>query len=162
MSKRKESKRTAKFVLEPDGFSIHTFELSKRLTRHEYHQTKDRLYQIQISEGQTVIYQESKGRHCCVRFRKYGMRIYLEHHQGETGSDTYYVRMVVNPRVLIEPGCSYLGILPPDESSIKGLKQAFKNCLPIPYLIRTSITITSPGWISAQISAATTTPYSVN
>lgn len=127
MSKRKESKRTAKFELEPDGFSIHTFELSKRLTRHEYHQTKDRLYQIQISEGQTVIYQESKGRHCCVRFRKYGMRIYLEHHQGETGSDTYYVRMVVNPRVLIEPGCSYLGILPPDESSIKGLKQAFKK-----------------------------------
>ena len=127
MSKRKESKRTAVFKLEPDGFSAHTFELSKRLTRHEYRQMKDRLYRDHVSKGQALIYQEFKGRHCCLQYRKYGVRIYLEHHQGETGADTYYVRMVVNPRVLIEPGCSYLGILPPDESSIKELKKAFKK-----------------------------------
>lgn len=127
MSRRIESKKTAVFELEPDGFSIHTFELSKRLTRHEYHQMRDRLYRSQVNAGQPAIYQEFKGRHCCVKYRKHGVRVYLEHHQGEAGADAYYVRMVVNPRVLIEPGCSYLGILPPDESSIKKLKKAFQK-----------------------------------
>ena len=127
MSKRTESKKTAVFELEPDGFSIHTFELSKRLTGHEYHQMKDGLYRSQMGEKEIVIYQEFKGRHCCGKFGKYGVRIFLEHNQGENGADTYYVRMVVNPRVLIKPGCSYLGILPPDESSIKKLKKAFSK-----------------------------------
>ena len=40
MSKRKESKKTAVFALEPDGFSIHTFELAKKLAKHEYHEIK--------------------------------------------------------------------------------------------------------------------------
>ena len=56
-----------------------------------------------------------------------GVRIYLEHNQGESGFDIYYVRMIINPRVLIEPGCSYLGILPPEESSIRELEKAFKK-----------------------------------
>jgi len=123
MSKRKESKEVAVFELEPDGFSIHTFELSKRLTKHEYHHMKKTLY----DDPATEIYQEYKGHHYCGAYRRYGVRIYLEHNQSEGGFDTYFVRMVINPRVLIEPGCSYLGILPPEESSIKKLKKTFKK-----------------------------------
>ena len=37
-------KKICKFVLEPDGFSIHTFELSRRLTKHEFDQIKGELY----------------------------------------------------------------------------------------------------------------------
>lgn len=37
------------------------------------------------------------------------------------------ILMILNPRVLIEPGCSYLGILPPEKSSIKELEKAFKK-----------------------------------
>ena len=55
------------------------------------------------------------------------MRVYLEHNESESGYDTYFVRMVVNPRVLIEPGCSYLGILPPEKSSIKKIEAAFRG-----------------------------------
>lgn len=127
MSKRTESKKTAVFELEPDKFSLHTFELSMRLTKHEYYQMKDKLYRSQEREKNTVIYQERKGRHCCMKYGKHGVRICLEHNQGENGFDTYFVRMIVNPRMLIEPGCSYLGILPPEKSSVEKLEKAFKK-----------------------------------
>lgn len=127
MNKRKESKKTAVFELEPDGFSIHTFELSKQMTRYEFHQMKDVLYCGNKSGEEAVIYQKWKGCHYYKKYEKHGMRIYLEHNQNESGFDTYFVRMIVNPRMLIEPGCSYLGILPPEESSIKKLQRAFKK-----------------------------------
>lgn len=129
MSKRIESKKTAVFELGPDRFSIHTFELSQELTKKQYHQMKDKLYRLQEQPGEEQwIYQEEKGRHCCIRFRKYGIRmITLEHNKGENQFDSYFLRMIVNPRLLIEPGCSYLGILPPEESSMKKLKKAFKK-----------------------------------
>ena len=127
MTKRIESKKTAVFELETDRFSSHTFELSMRLTRHEYHHIKDTLYRSQEGKMNIVIYQERKGRHCCMKYGKHGVRICLEHNQGENGFDTYYVRMIINPRVLIEPGCSYLGILPPKKSSMEKLEKAFKD-----------------------------------
>lgn len=131
MSKRIESKKTAVFNLEPDGFSIHTFELSQKLSKKQYHQMKDELYCLQEQPGEKQwIYQERKGLHNCIRFRKCGIRaIILEHTTSENRCDLYYLRMIVNPRMLIEPGCSYLGILPPKESSIKELKKAFKERL---------------------------------
>lgn len=125
MSKRRESKKTAVFELEPDGFSIHTFELSKKLTKHEFHHIKSSLYQSQ--DGSIYEDDKYKGLFHCKKYCKCGVRIDLEHNQSEESFDTYFVRMVVNPRVLIEPGCSYLGILPPEESSIKKLRKNFKK-----------------------------------
>lgn len=129
MSKRIESKKTAVFTLGPDGFSSHTFELSKRLTKHEYHHMKDKLYRLQEQPGEGQwIYQEKKGLHHCIRFRKYGIRtITFEHIKSKAEFDLYYLRMIVNPRLLIEPGCSYLGILPPEKSSIEKLQKAFRK-----------------------------------
>lgn len=49
--------------------------------------------------------------------------------EGKNPYDLYYLRLIVNPRVLIEPGCSYLGILPPEKSSIKQLTKAFCKLL---------------------------------
>lgn len=128
MSKRVESKKMAVFELEPDRFSIHTFELSKRLSRQEYHRMKDSLYRSQEGKiGKADIYQEQEGRHYCRKFEKHGVRVYLEHNRSENSAHTYFVRMIVNPCVLIDPKCSYLGILPSEESSIKKLKKAFQN-----------------------------------
>lgn len=127
MSKRVESRKIAVFVLEPDGFSIHTFELSKQLTKFEYHQIKDTLYRSQEKDKKKYIYREYKGHYFCEKYKDNGVRIYLEHNKCESGFDTYFVRMIINPRVLIEPGCSYLGILPPERSSIKEIKSAFKE-----------------------------------
>lgn len=127
MSKRVESKKIAVFELEPDGFSIHTFELSKQLTKSEYRQIKDTLYQGQQGKKNISIYREFKGHYCCKKYQKRGVRIYLEHYESESGFDSYFVRMVINPRVLIEPGCFYLGILPPEESSIGQISGAFEE-----------------------------------
>lgn len=127
MSKRVESHRTAVFELEPDGFAIHTFELSKKLTRHEYRRIKDTLYRSQEGTKKVIIYREYKGCYCCMRYKDNGVRIYLKQKESESGFDTYFVRMAVNPRVLIDPGCSYLGILSPEKSSIKKIKVAFKE-----------------------------------
>ena len=127
MCKRVESKKTAVFELEPDGFSIHTFELSMRLTKHEYHQIKDTLYRNQKKTKKINFYEEYNGHYYYSRYQERGLRIYLEHNESENGFDTFFVRMIVNPRMLIELGCSYLGILPPEKSSIKKIKIAFEE-----------------------------------
>ena len=44
MSKKIVKHKTANFTLEPDGFSIHTFELSKKLSATEYYDIKDIFY----------------------------------------------------------------------------------------------------------------------
>lgn len=46
-------------------------------------------------------------------------------HSHSDEHDSYHVYMVINPRKLIDPESSYLGILPPEESSIKALRKAF-------------------------------------
>ena len=53
MSKRTESKKVAVFELEPDRFSIHTFELSKRLTMYEFQQVKGKLYQCKKTQRES-------------------------------------------------------------------------------------------------------------
>ena len=129
MSKKIIKHKNASFTLEPDGFSIHTFELSRKLTKMEYDRLKDSLYKQQEQSTQKGWMYKSKnwkGVHICTLYAQYGIRITLEHNESES-FDTYFVRMVINPRKLIEPDCSYLGILPPEESSVKQLKKSFEE-----------------------------------
>lgn len=44
-------KNAGTFRIEPDGFSIHTFELSKKVTNNDYKRMRDRLYH-QCSKGE--------------------------------------------------------------------------------------------------------------
>ena len=124
MSKKIVKHKTANFTLEPDGFSIHTFELSKKLSATEYYDIKDQLYrQLEQSGGKPWVYKDGYGNHICVLYTGYGINsIRLEHNRS---ADTYFLRMVVNPRKLIDPKSSYIGILPPEEASIKALRKAF-------------------------------------
>lgn len=124
MSKKIVKHKTANFTLEPDGFSIHTFELSKKLSTTEYYDIKDQLYrQLEQSGGKPWVYKDGYGNHICVLYTGYGINsIRLEHNRS---ADTYFLRMVVNPRKLIDPKSSYIGILPPEEASIKALRKAF-------------------------------------
>lgn len=126
MSKKKTQTKRAAFTLEPDGFSIHTFELSRRITHREYRSMKDKLYrQQEQSAKRGWLYGDGYGSHICTLYAESGIRsIILEHNQT---ADTCFVRIAVNPRKLIEPECSYIGILPPEKSSVKKLKKAFKE-----------------------------------
>lgn len=125
MSKKIVKRRTARFTLEPDGFSIHTFELSRKIKRKEYYAVKDQLYrQQEQSSGKPWIYKDGYGMHTCTCYANYGIRILLEYNNSDL-ADTYFIRIIVNPRKLIDPESSYIGILPPEESSIKKLMKSF-------------------------------------
>ena len=62
MSKRIVKHKTARFTLEPDGFSIHTIELSMEISYREFQRIKDQLYrQQEQSGGKPWIYKDSCG-----------------------------------------------------------------------------------------------------
>lgn len=129
MSKKVTRNRKATFALEPDGFSIHTIELSYQCTRMQWLEIKQWLYKLQGNRAigkSHFIYEEFEGRYVCTKYAEYGIRIKLEYN-GNDKYQRYYLRMIINPRKLIDPESSYIGILPPTEKSICSLKKAFKK-----------------------------------
>ncbi len=119
-SKKIRKRRQAEITLEPDGFSIHTFELSMKLSKSEWKKCKQRLFADQEETGEHWIYLDKQsGHYICTRYADAGIRIRLE--RNDTGKDknTHFIRMIVNPRKLVYPQSGYLGILPPDEDSIR-------------------------------------------
>ncbi len=126
---RKIVTRKACFELEADGFSIHTFEISRKLTKSEWHHCKKKLYDQNQVSSKICIYQESKDVHRVSQYEANGLRITLEHAHDQENSRGYYVRMVVNPRKVIDPDASYIGIFPPEKSSIIELQAAFHALL---------------------------------
>ena len=121
--------KKARFELEADGFSIHTFEISRKLTKSEWNYCKGKLYDQNQVSSKSCVYKESKGVYRVSLYEKYGLRITLEHAPDQENSRGYYVRMVVNPRKVIDPNASYIGIFPPEKSSITELQAAFSILL---------------------------------
>ena len=121
--------RKARFMLEADGFSVHTFEISRKLTKSEWNYCKGKLYDQSKVFSKGCVYKESKGVHRVSRYEANGLRITLEHAHDQEDSRGYYVRMVVNPRKVIDPDASYIGIFPPERSNITELQAAFHTLL---------------------------------
>lgn len=121
--------RKARFMLESDGFSIHTFEISRKLTKSEWAHCKERLYDQKQVSSRGCVYKESKGVYQVSQYEQYGLRITLEHAPDQENSRGYYVRMVVNPRKVIDPDTSYIGIFSPEKSNIIELQAAFHALL---------------------------------
>ena len=127
-SKKVQKHRKAEITLEPDGFSIHTFELSMKLSKSEWKECKQKLYAEQEESGEHWIYQDKQsGHYFCTRYAAAGIRIRLEHNDTGKGESTHFIRMIVNPRKLIYPQSEYLGILPPEEDSVELLEKAFRH-----------------------------------
>lgn len=126
MSKPVVSRKQTTLNLEPDGFSVHTFELSQKLTKSEWKSIKNKLYKLNLesSKPKAVTYPafKSSDDHICSAYSKHGIRIRLEHR-----NEFRYIRIIVNPRRLIDPDSSYLGILPPNDKAIKKLEKAFRK-----------------------------------
>ena len=119
-------KKSGIFKLESDKFSIHTFEISKKLTNQDYKRMRDRLYH-QCSKGEIYrdrAWQGEGERHRCRWFQQNGLRISLEK-DVHGHISTCYLRVAVNPRKLIDPNSSYLGILPPTEESVQDVSKMF-------------------------------------
>jgi len=118
------------FQLEPDGFSIHTLEIVKKLSNKEYKRIRDSIYQ-KCPKGEMYSdrgWQGEGERYRCKWFWREGLRINLEKNVHKQVS-TCYLRIAVNPRKLIDPSSSYLGILPPDEESIRTMNEKFTMLL---------------------------------
>ena len=119
-------KNAGTFRIEPNGFSIHTFELSKKVTNNDYKRMRDRLY-CQRPKGEIYrdrAWQGEGERHRCRWFQQNGLRISLEK-DVHGHISTCYLRVAVNPRKLIDPNSSYLGILPPTEESVQDVSKMF-------------------------------------
>lgn len=119
-------KNAGTFRIEPNGFSIHTFELSKKVTNNDYKRMRDRLY-CQRPKGEIYrdrAWQGEGERHRCRWFQQNGLRISLEK-DVHGHISTCYLRVAVNPRKLIDQNSSYLGILPPTEESVQDVSKMF-------------------------------------
>lgn len=115
--------KNKKFTLEPDGFSIHTLELRQKLSKKEFNSLKEELYDI---SPYGMMFEEKTGLHLCTRYAKKGIRIRLEHYNKDS-IHQYFLRLIVNPRKLIDPTSSYLGIFPPEKGSIYELEMSFNE-----------------------------------
>ena len=128
--------KKAKFELEPDGFSIHTFELYQRLSHSEYQDIRDYLYKLNKSEEKPCTYPNEYGNLACNAFSKYGVGITLESGNGSDGKQTMFgIRIFVSPRRLLDPDTSYLGILPPESKAVDKVAKKFHKLFkgsPIP------------------------------
>lgn len=129
MSKKVKRRKNVDICLEPDGFSIHTIELSLKLSRSEWNRCKQSIYDEQNQTGEHIIYPDNQcnRHHICKKYKDAGIRIRLEKVADSKDHPKHFVRMIVNPRELIYPQSGYLGILPPEEGSIELLEKTFRH-----------------------------------
>lgn len=126
MSKRSEKTRTAKFSIGSEGFSIHTFEISRRLTRREYKRTKKFLYD-KVGRTYKAVGESNTKIHVSTAFAGNGVRTIRLFHYSDASYDSYYLVMVINPRKLLEPDSSYLGIFEAKKRNVRELVEKFEK-----------------------------------
>ena len=131
MRKNVCKRKKAEIILEPDGFSIHTIELSRKISKSDWNFIKNELYEYHKKHHENMIYPDSscEGHHICEQYAEQGIRIRLEHIKDGNDTKGHYIRMVINPRKLIYPMSDYLGILPNNEESIELLDKCFHQVL---------------------------------
>lgn len=123
MSKTRITDKIGHLTLEPDEFSIHTFELSMQLTLKEWYAIKKKLYKNRLIRQD----KEVKGLFHVDAYKEHGIRITLICYEHSSGYKDYVLTLVVNPRKLIDPKSSYIGILPPKKKSVDNLKSKFSD-----------------------------------
>ncbi len=126
-SDRKIQNKKAFFYLEPDGFSIHTMEIRSKLDGETHQEIVNYLYEMAPAREMREKPKKS-GNYECTLYSTHGIRIKIrsvkvEAEQGHFSQ--FYIRMVVNPKKLIDPKSSYLGIFPAEESNMEKLCESF-------------------------------------
>lgn len=114
-------KRTVKLTSE--GFSYHTFELKWNPSHSIFRKICDHLRDISKHNQFYPLQYDSRCYFCGVLLQS-GIRIYLT----ETDHRNV-VKLIVNPRKVIDPWASYLGTMPPDSQSLEQLECGFTDCM---------------------------------
>lgn len=109
-----------KIFLTSDGFSFHTLELRWNPTDAEFTKAFDQLKRNSRS-GEFYPVKESGGTFAwrCNSLSKNGIRVFL------TRGHKNLISLTVNPRKLLDPDASYLGIVPPDEGALEEIWARF-------------------------------------
>lgn len=98
MGKKVRKYKNVEIVLEPDGFSIHTIELSRKVSQTEWKQIKSDLYDYNEQYSENIIHPDGlyHGCHICTRYAEAGIRIRLEHIKDKNETKGHYIRMIVS------------------------------------------------------------------
>lgn len=98
MGKKVRKYKNVEIVLEPDGFSIHTIELSRKVSQTEWKQIKSDLYDYNEQYSENIIHPDGlyHGCHICTRYAEAGIRIRLEHIKDKNETKGHYIRMIIN------------------------------------------------------------------
>lgn len=118
--------KQATFSVSSDGFSIHTIEIGANLTQWEYKNAKEFLYE----SGSTYKERDESGFKChiCRAFAKQGIHnIRVIYNEGHIEYERYRIVIVLNPRKIIDPDSSYLGIFTPSKENFEKLIKAFRS-----------------------------------
>ena len=132
-------------MLTSDGFSFHTAELKYFPTMTEYHARTNYLYDTAREKNKNFMYPISCGNletHCCKWFKKQGTNLYFSVTEGPHAT----IKAVVNPRKLIDPDSSYLGIFPPNEESVSEFADSFTSIMR-----KVGLPDFSEGWSATRI-----------
>lgn len=108
-----------------EGFSFHTIELKQIYSStRKYKDTFNHLKELSDHSEFYPLKEFGDGRYFCGHFSQHGIRLYLSDHK-----NLHIVKAVINPRKLMDPDCSYLGIMMADEKSIDEMEHCFTDIM---------------------------------
>lgn len=115
-----------------DGYSFHTLELKAHPDSDGFHDALKPLYKAatRSKDPRRTTYplkeyeSDTLKPHCSTMLSHHGILLYLTERVKE-GWHNYTVKAVVNPRKILDPECSYLGIAPTDEESLEQFQDEF-------------------------------------
>lgn len=114
-----------------DGYSSHTLGLKTHPDSEQFNDTLDRLYKAAgKSKNHLTTYPlkryetEAIKIHCSTLLSRRGILLYLTD-RVKKDWHTHTIKAVVNPRKVLDPKCSYLGIAPTDEESLNQFQDEF-------------------------------------
>ena len=119
-----------------DGYSFHTLELKAHPNSESFHDTLELLYKAakKSKDSRYTTYplkeyeSETLKPHCSTMLSPHGILLYLTERIKDDWHK-YTIKAIVNPRKVLDPGCSYLGIAPTDVESLNRFQDEFTSLM---------------------------------
>lgn len=119
-----------------DGYSFHTLELKAHPDSESFHDVLELLYKAakKSKDSRYTTYplkeyeSETLKPHCSTMLSPHGILLYLTERIKDDWHK-YTIKAIVNPRKVLEPGCSYLGIAPTDVESLDRFQDEFTSLM---------------------------------
>lgn len=120
-----------------DGYSFHTLELKAHPDGEIFNRALKLLYKAakkskdprQTTYPLTKYNSKNIKSHCSTMLSSCGILLYLTEKISKKGWHSYTIKAVVNPRKVLDPECSYLGIAPTDEESLSQFQDKFTTLM---------------------------------